>query len=120
MVVSENVKTDTVVHPADALASALDRANGLLIVLMDLYDARRETFAGGSPFIVHGMSTVSDLIDEARRALTELQDQYDLSLRAAPVAVVSVPQPALKPIAAAVVTLKEADQSSERMAKFSR
>jgi hypothetical protein len=144
-VVSENLKNDSVVHPADALASALDRANGLLIVLMDLYEARREAFVGGNPFIVHGMSTVSDLLEDARQALSDLHDQCDLSLKSESLAAVitnivemaaKLPdtpnatlspgpamgglaglKPALKPIAAAVVTLRDADETAGRVAK---
>jgi hypothetical protein len=132
-VVSENLKDDTVVHPADALASALDRAHSLLLVLMDLYDSRREEFVGGNPFIVHGMSTVNDLIDDARNALSDLHDSCDLSLVAAkaasvttniveltakpPEAGANAAKPALKPIAAAVVTLQEVDDKAGKTAK---
>ena len=135
-VVSENLKDDSVVHPADAIASALDRARSLLIVLMDLYEARREEFVGGSPFIVHGMSTVNDLIDDARNALSDLHETCDLSLVASKAASVTtniveltakpaeagtyVAKPALKPIAAAVVTLQEVDDKAVKTAKSYR
>lgn len=140
---SENLKNDTAVHPADAAALALDRANSLLIVLMDLYEARGEAFVAGNPFIVHGMSAVNELLVEARNALTDLNEKYDLSVvavkpaplntnivelgakppeaavAAAPVSV-TAPKPALKPIAAAVVTLKEADEGIDKMIKSFR
>jgi hypothetical protein len=137
--VSENLKNDTAVHPADAVALALDRANSLLIVLMDLYESRGEAFVAGNPFIVHGMSAVSDLLTEARNALSDLNENYDLNVVAAKpapaatnivelaakpqeaVAVgVTVPKPVLKPIAAAVVTLKEADESADKTVKSYR
>ena len=138
---SENLKNDTAVHPADAAALALDRANSLLIVLMDLYEARGEAFVAGNPFIVHGMSAVNELLVEARNALTDLNEKYDLSVVAMkpatvntnivelaakppdvstpspPTSGIAVPKPALKPIAAAVVTLTEADQSSSQSIK---
>ena len=147
---SENLKSDTVSHPADALALALDRANSLLIVLMDLYDPRGEAFAAGNPFIVHGMSAVSDLLTEARNCLEDLNENYDLSvvvakpeaakLETAPTnivelatkppetpAVVTTPlgltlpkMPPLMPIAAAVVTLKEADDAADKSIKSYR
>jgi hypothetical protein len=142
--VSENQNTDSAVHPADALALALDRANSLLIVLMDLYEARGEAFVAGNPFIVHGMSAVSDLLTEARSALVDLNENYDLSVvvakpETAPTNIVelaakppearaviatpigvTVPKPLLKPIAAAVVTLKEADENLDKTLKSYR
>lgn len=136
---SEDPKNDTVVHPADALALALERANSLLIVLMDLYETRGETFVTGNPFIVHGMSAMSELLEEARNALADLHDSCDLSLNdAKSVAVATnivelaakppdvaavgggVPKPELKTIAAAVVTLKEADESVTKTIKSYR
>ena len=139
---SENPSKDTAVHPADALGVALDRANSLLLVLMDLYETRREEFAAGNPFIVHGMSAVSDLLEEARVALAALNENYDMSLIAAkpetattnivelaaksaetPSAVTAgaaMPKPHLKPIAAAVVTLKDADEGVDKMIKSFR
>ena len=79
---SENVKINIVVHPADALAVALDRASRLLAVLTELYDANRDGFVGGNAFVVHGFSTASELIDEAGRALADLHDKCDLTLLA--------------------------------------
>lgn len=147
---SEKLKSDTVSHPADALALALDRANSLMNVLMDLYEPRGEAFAAGNPFIVHGMSAVSDLLTEARQALDELSENYDLSvvvtkpeaskLETAPTNIVelaakppetptvvttplgiTVPKmPPLKTIAAAVVTLKDADDAGDKTVKSYR
>ena len=79
---SENVKNNIVVHPADALAVALDRASRLLAVLTELYDANRDGFVGGNAFVVHGFSTASELIEEAGRALADLHDKCDLTLLA--------------------------------------
>lgn len=139
---SENLKNDSAAHPADALALALERANSLLIVLMDLYEARGEAFVTGNPFIVHGMSAMSELLEEARNALADLHENCDLSLveakatavatnivelaakapdatTAAPVGA-AAPKPELKPIAAAVVTLKEADENAAKSVKSYR
>ena len=135
------MKTDNVVHPADALAAALDRTSGLLTALMALYDADAEGFVGGNSFIVHGVSTASELIEEAGRALAELHEKCDLSVRTgvakaepevvaepvaiaptappAPVIVAKMPVPGTRPkpppsIAAAVATLEEAGSVPER------
>lgn len=147
---SENLKSDTVSHPADALALALDRANSLLVVLMDLYEPQGEAFVAGNPFILHGMSAVSELLAEARNALEDLNENYDLSvvvakpesakIEMAPTNIVelaakppetpatmttplgiTVPKmPPLKTIAAAVVTLKDADDGGDKTIKSYR
>lgn len=114
---SETVKNEIVVHPADALAVALDRASGLLAVLTDLYDENRQSFAGGNSFVVHGFSTARELIDEAGRALADLHDKCDLTLLAeagrTPEPAVAVKPAAAPPVArhpaivAAVATLAE-------------
>lgn len=67
-------------HPADVLAKALDRANGLLCAIGQLYDASRESFSGGNSFIAMSLSTSIELVSEARAALDELQFNCDLSL----------------------------------------
>jgi hypothetical protein len=77
---SENVKSDNVVHPANALAAALSRAGRLLSTLNDLYDADQQIFVTGDAFIVHSVSTANELIDEAGRALVELHEKCDLSM----------------------------------------
>jgi hypothetical protein len=67
-------------HPADALATALDRVSGLLAVLGDLYNPRSDNFSGGNEFIMHALSTASSLTVEARGALSDLHNNCDLTL----------------------------------------
>ncbi len=68
------------VHPADALATALDRVSGLLAVLADLYNPRPDHFSGGNEFVMHALSTASSLAVEARGALSDLHSNCDLTL----------------------------------------
>jgi hypothetical protein len=68
------------VHPADALATALDRVSGLLAVLGDLYNPRSDNFSGGNEFVVHALSTASSLAIDARSALSDLHNNCDLTL----------------------------------------
>jgi hypothetical protein len=68
------------VHPADALATALDRVAGLLAVLGDLYNPRTDNFSGGNEFVVHAIATASSLAIEARGALSDLHSSCDLTL----------------------------------------
>ena len=68
------------VHPADALATALDRVSGLLAVLADLYNPRSDHFSGGNEFVMHALSTASSLAVEARGALSDLHSNCDLTL----------------------------------------
>jgi hypothetical protein len=131
---SENVKNDNVVHPADALAVALSRAGRLLAMLSDLYDANRDRFVTEDNFISHGISTTNELIDEAGRALVDLHEKCDLSLVTPlpaagdppadhALAKAAVPSPAVakvKPpinITAAVETLQEVGISREPVAQ---
>jgi hypothetical protein len=76
----EILEDDNLVHPADSLAAALDRAVGLLATVVDLYDARAENFVGGIPFIVHALSTTGGLMADARTALNDLHYSCDLTL----------------------------------------
>jgi hypothetical protein len=76
----ETLEDNNLVHPADALAAALDRAVGLLATLVDLYDTRHEAFAGGNPFVVHALSTTGGLMADARTALNDLHYSCDLTL----------------------------------------
>ena len=70
------------VHPADALATALDRVSGLLAVMADLYNPRSDNFAGGNEFVMHALSTASSLTVDARGALSDLHSNCDLTLMA--------------------------------------
>jgi hypothetical protein len=76
----ENLKDDTQAHPADALAIALDRANGLLGTLGQLFEPTSETFSGGNSFIAHALATTSAIVDDARTALEDLKYVCDLTL----------------------------------------
>jgi hypothetical protein len=76
----EILNDDNLVHPADALAAALDRASGLLATLVELYDTHREAFVGGNPFVVHALSTTGTLMEDARSALSDLHYACDLTL----------------------------------------
>jgi hypothetical protein len=74
--------TDTdFVHPADALALALDRAAGLLAVLGDLYNPSQDGFASGNAFVMHGLKTATSLLSDARSSLLDLHEGCDLVLR---------------------------------------
>jgi hypothetical protein len=68
------------VHPADALATALDRVAGLLAILGDFYNPRLTSFSGGNEFVMHALSTASELVVEARGALGDLHQNCNLSL----------------------------------------
>jgi hypothetical protein len=69
------------VHPADALALALDRASALLSVLGELYNPSHENFASGNGFVMHGLNTANGLLTDARAALLDLHEGCDLVLR---------------------------------------
>lgn len=69
------------VHPADALALALDRAAGLLSVLGDLYNPSHDNFASGNNFVMHGLNTAAGLLSDARAALLDLHEGCDLVMR---------------------------------------
>jgi hypothetical protein len=76
----ENLKEETQVHPAEVLAKALDRANSLLSVLGQLFDADRESFTGGNTFVAHAISTSAGLVSDARAALDDMHYSCDLTL----------------------------------------
>jgi hypothetical protein len=74
------VKNRNMDHPADALATALDQASGLIGAMGDLYNPGSESFSGGNTFVVHALSTASTLIAEARAALDDLHYSCDLTM----------------------------------------
>jgi hypothetical protein len=69
------------VHPADALALALDRATGLLAILGDFYNPANESFASGNSFVSHALTAASGLLMDARSSLMDLHDGCDLVMR---------------------------------------
>jgi hypothetical protein len=69
-----------IVHPADALATALDRVSSLLAVVGELYNSPTENFAGGNEFVLYAVSTASNLVVDARSALGDLHQNCDLTL----------------------------------------
>ncbi len=74
------LKDEELVHPADALAIALERVSGLLAVLGDLYNGSIDNFSGGNSFVVHGLSTAFSLVTEAQGALNDLHFSCDLTM----------------------------------------
>jgi hypothetical protein len=67
-------------HPADALATALDRVSALLGVLGDFYNPSSDNFAGGNSFVMYSMATAQTLVADARNALGDLHNNCDLTL----------------------------------------
>ena len=67
-------------HPADSLALALQRSSGLLMSVGELFESDRERFAGGEAFVAHAISTVAEMLVEARNALADLHYACDLTL----------------------------------------
>ncbi len=67
-------------HPADALATALDRVSALLGVLGDFYNPSSDNFAGGNSFVMYSMATAQTLVADARTALGDLHNNCDLTL----------------------------------------
>ena len=76
----EILKDEELVHPADALAIALERATSLLDVLGNLYNAPADNFSGGNGFVIHALSTASSLLTDAQGALTDLHFSCDLTM----------------------------------------
>jgi hypothetical protein len=74
------LSSDTLAHPADKLATALNRASGLLMLLADLYTPADDSFSGGNAFVSHAVVTASDLLAEAKNALADLHYSCDLTL----------------------------------------
>jgi hypothetical protein len=68
------------VHPADELAEALDRASALISVLGSLYNSKTDAFSGGNSFVMHAFGAATSLMDDARKALSDLHFGCDLTL----------------------------------------
>jgi hypothetical protein len=80
----ENLKEQSQVHPAEVLAKALDRANGLLGTIGQFFDADGEIFAGGNSFVAHAISASTAFVTEAQVALEDLHLNCDLTLLSHP------------------------------------
>ncbi len=76
----EILKDEELVHPADALAIALERASSLLDVLGNLYNGPADNFSGGNGFVIHALSTASTLLGDAQGALSDLHFSCDLTM----------------------------------------
>ncbi|HEY4995355.1 MAG TPA: hypothetical protein VII21_03575, partial [Aestuariivirga sp.] len=56
-------------HPADEIASALSRANGILTVIGGCYDKSGNQFAIGTAYIAESIIAVDGLLNAATTAL---------------------------------------------------
>jgi hypothetical protein len=68
------------VHPAEVLATQLDRASILVNTMGELYNHSSESFAAGNGFIVHALVAVTTLLGDAKLALENLHRNCDLSV----------------------------------------
>ena len=67
-------------HPADEIASALSRANGILTVIGGCYDKSGNQFAIGTAYIAESIIAVDGLLNAATTALERLYATCDLSV----------------------------------------
>ena len=67
-------------HPADEIASALARANGILTVIGGCYDKAGNQFAIGTSFIAESINAVDGLLSAATTALERLYQTCDLTV----------------------------------------
>ncbi len=67
-------------HPADEIASALSRANGILTVIGGCYDKTGNQFAIGTAYIAESINAVDGLLSAATTALERLYATCDLSV----------------------------------------
>lgn len=74
-------------HPADDIAQALARANGILTVVSGCYEKSSNQFAIGTTFLAESISAVDSLLSSANLALGRLYQICDLTvIRDLPVA----------------------------------
>ncbi|MFO1034596.1 MAG: hypothetical protein U1E15_11135 [Hyphomicrobiales bacterium] len=69
-------------HPADSLALALSRAEGVLSALVACHDSERGGFVVADQFVLQSIAAIDNLIADARSAHAELCARCDLSLLA--------------------------------------
>jgi hypothetical protein len=67
-------------HPADEIASALARANGILTVIAGCYDKAGNQFAIGTAYIADSIIAVDGLLGAATTALERLYQTCDLTV----------------------------------------
>ncbi len=68
------------VHPAEVLATQLDRASILVNTMGELYNTSSENFAGGNGFIAHALVAITTLLNDAKLALENLHQTCDLNI----------------------------------------
>ena len=67
-------------HPADEIAKALSRANGILTVIGGCYDKPSNQFAIGTAYIAESINAVDGLLSAATTALEQLYQICDLTV----------------------------------------
>jgi len=67
-------------HPADEVAAALARMNGMLTMLNGVYDAHTTSFVTGIPFVHETVQAMEILISRATDALTVMYQTCDLTV----------------------------------------
>ena len=67
-------------HPADDIARALARANGILTVISGCYDKSSEDFAIGTSYLAESIAAVDGLLTAATAALGRLYQSCDLTI----------------------------------------
>ncbi|MEO9166947.1 MAG: hypothetical protein ABI230_00950 [Aestuariivirga sp.] len=67
-------------HPADEIANALSRANGILTVIGGCYDKTGNQFAIGTAYIAESIYAVDGLLNAATTALERLYQTCDLTV----------------------------------------
>ena len=67
-------------HPADEIAQALARANGILTVISGCYDSSSEDFAIGTSYLAESIAAVDGLLAAATAALGRLYQSCDLTI----------------------------------------
>lgn len=67
-------------HPADEIAQALARANGILTVISGCYEKSAGEFAIGTTYLAESISAVDGLLNAATLALARLYQTCDLNI----------------------------------------
>jgi len=67
-------------HPADEIARALSRANGILTVIGGCFDKQSGQFAIGTSYLAESITAVDSLLNAATAALARLYQTCDLSV----------------------------------------
>jgi hypothetical protein len=67
-------------HPADALALALSRADGIVASIVHCFNEKTDDFVVSDPFMAQALRAVETFLSDASGALTKLYENYDLSI----------------------------------------